>query len=179
MSKPSPRPDPTSPTAVPPAGARGAPSLARDNVALGTRSMPEQAPMAFLLPVPIFVVLFLVLGASGVPQVMAAVAASIAANILIFAGAHFVWTPLLRRSGLWRSGLLLGCALVAAGLAAAVARMKWSDYRGMGEVSLKAAIACLLFSWTLAALRGAQKGKTPDPALSSGATPVRPEPRLP
>ena len=147
----------------------------------GKSSMSTQTPKVFLLPVPMFVALFLVFGASGVPQLLAAVVAAIATNIFIFLGAHFVWTPLLKRAGFWWSSFLLGCAIVAVGLAAAVAHIKLGDPRGMGELSLKAAIAGLLFSWCLAAMRGAQDKKTPnqssEPTLSSGTSPAGQEPR--
>ena len=142
--------------------------------------MSTQTPKVFLLPVPMFVACYLVFGANGVPQLIAAVAAAIAANIFIFLGAHFVWTPLLKKAGLWWSSLLLGCAIVALGLAAAVAHIKLGDPRGMWDLLLKAAIVGLLFSWCLAALRGAQDKKKPS-LQSSEPTPasVTPSARQP
>jgi hypothetical protein len=121
--------------------------------------------------VPLIVALVLVREAGGAAQTMAAVIATIATTVLVPIAAGIVWTPLLRKPGFWWSSLVLGFAIAAVGLAAAAAGVELGGLRGMGRLSLSAAMMGLIFSWGLAAIRGAQHKK--QPLQSSDPTIIR------
>ena len=113
--------------------------------------------------VPLIVILLLLPEAGGIAQTTVTGIAAMATTGLVFVVAHFVWAPLLRKTGFWWSALLLGCAIVAGVLTAIVAGFKLGAPAGFAwKLSVKSATMVLLFSWVLAALRAAQESKSPD-----------------
>ena len=146
--------------------------------------MTTQEYRSVSFTVPIIVTMLLLQEASGVAQTTVTVIAAMAATGFVFIVAHFVWTPILRKTGLWWSTLLLGCAIVAGFLAAAVTGVKLGAPAGFAwKLSVNSAIMVLLFSWVLAALRAAQEPKSPDqPSESKPPSrlfrPGRPSPAL-
>lgn len=131
-------------------------------------------PRDFPLLIPVVVVLYLAQTNAGLSQALATSVAVIPTIAAVYLGAHFVWSLLLKRRGIWwPSGLLLG-ALVTVGFAAAVARVKFGDTSGYIELSMKAAMAALLFGWAVAALRQAQEKRLP----GTPAGPAAPASRL-
>jgi hypothetical protein len=131
--------------------------------------MGSQNSKNFAIAVPVVIALIVVQGASGVASTMAVVIEAIATTFFVYLAAGFIWAPLLKRIGFWWSSLFLGSAIVAMGLAAAIAGAKLGGLRGIWSVSLYAANTGLLLSWALAAVRGAQDKITPtqssDPTL--------------
>jgi hypothetical protein len=122
----------------------------------------------FTYGLPIIVVLTLFTTPSGVLQIIAAGVAAIAAVIFIHLAAGLLWTPLLDRTGIWTSALILGCAILAEFmLAAAATRLLGDGF--MLKLTSHAALAVLMFSWGLAAIRRAQDSATRSQAAMPGA----------
>jgi 4-amino-4-deoxy-L-arabinose transferase-like glycosyltransferase len=121
--------------------------------------MSAQQAKSFSFTFPFFIAVLLVWKANGVAQTIAAVVAAISTTIFVHLAARYVWAPLLKRRGFWKTTVLLGIALVVVSFGAAIARIKMGDPRELWEPFSLAAIAGLLFSWSLAAMRGAEDGK--------------------
>lgn len=97
----------------------------------------------------------------GVTQIVATVVAAIVTITLIPLGARFVWMPVLMKKGLWWATLLLACAILAwflATLVGSAARLL-DPNSFLWSLATRCAIAGLLYSWGLAAIRCAQEKK--------------------
>jgi hypothetical protein len=115
------------------------------------------------------IAILLVWKADGIAQTIAAVVAAISTTIFVYLAAHYVWDPLFKKRGFLQTTILLGVALALVGFTAALAHVRLGDRRGLWEPALLAAISGLLFSWALAAMRGAQEEKDACPIIGSGA----------
>jgi hypothetical protein len=133
--------------------------------------MTPKDPRNFSPAVPLIVGILLMKEAQGAAETTVAVFAVIATVAFVNPAANRVWAPLLRRAGFWRTSLLLGGALSAVGLGAAAISTRLGLSSGMRNILLQSAIAGLLYSWGLAALRAAQDGNEPksDAAKLPGA----------
>jgi hypothetical protein len=122
----------------------------------------------FTYVLPIIVVLALFATPSGGVQIVAAGVAAVVTVIFIHVAAGLVWTPLLDRTGIWTSALILGCAILAEFVLAAVAARLLGD-GFMLKLTSHAALSVLLFSWVLAAIRRAQDSGKRSQAVIPGA----------
>jgi hypothetical protein len=131
--------------------------------------MGTQNSKNFAIFAPLFITLIIVQGASGIAQTVAVVIEAFATTVFVHLAARFVWAPILKKTGFWWSSVFLGSAIVALGLAAAIAGTELGGLRGIWSLLPYVANAGLLFSWVLAAIRGAQDRKAPtqpsDPTL--------------
>ena len=123
--------------------------------------MLKQTPKDFSVAFPLPITFLVVQASSGVAQSIAAVIAAIATTGIVYIAAPVVWAPILRKVGFWWSSMLLGGAIVAVAFAAIIAGVKLGVPRRAWELPVSAALAGLLFSWALAAIRGAQDMKGP------------------
>jgi hypothetical protein len=121
-----------------------------------TRPMSSPDAKNFSAAIPVVVVLMTITPAGGVAPMVATAAAAVATIAAAYLAAQFVWSPLFVRAGFVRTSLLLVGALMALGLAAAVAGRYFRRDDWMGVLVLRSAILGLLLSWTLAAIWGAQ-----------------------
>jgi hypothetical protein len=136
---------------------------------MGKHVMGAQNSKNFAIFVPLFITLIIVRGASGIAQTVAVVFEAFATTVFVHLAARFLWAPLLKKTGFWWSNLFLGSAIVAIGLAAAIAGTELGGLRGIWSLSAYVANAGLLFSWALATIRGVEDKKAPsqssDPTL--------------
>ena len=120
--------------------------------------MPAKNSESFSAALPL-IVMFIMMQQShfGVGQLVIAAVAALATNSFIPVVADLVWMPLLRKLGFWWTSLLLGFAIVAACFAPTLAGVRPGDF--LGKVLLSASTTGALFSWVLAAMRGAEDTK--------------------
>jgi hypothetical protein len=90
--------------------------------------------------------------ANSVPQMVAILSALLATAVFVWFAARLAWTPLIKKSGLWPSSILLISAIIGVVLIG----VKIGGFGFAWMLTVKATICGLLFSWGFAAVRCAQ-----------------------
>jgi hypothetical protein len=94
-------------------------------------------------------------GEVGVAQVAASLVALAATAGFIYGAARLAWIPLLRKTGLWVSSVVLVAALVLAVVGLGAASLAVGAQGFARTLPTVAAVTGLLFSWGQAAIHGA------------------------
>lgn len=138
---------------------------------------PDSKSLSWTAPVMVFVLQF----PHGLAQTLATVGAATATTAFIYLAARFVWMPVFKKKGLRRAAVWLGIAIVAGLLATAIAgALKLGDPGGFAwHLAENCAVVGLLFSWGIAAIRGAERKTSPTLPESQRSASVlfRPSPR--
>src|SRR6187402_3386904 len=128
--------------------------------------MSAQHTKNFSFALPVLLVVLVGKIPHGFAQTSVTLAAAVVTMVSIPFGARLVWTPVFKKGGLLWATALLVCGIVTAFVATiAASAMKLGDPSGFSwSLAARCIIAALLFSWCLAAVRGAQE-KEPNHAL--------------
>ncbi len=119
--------------------------------------MRPQDHQTALFTYPIIVTVLLLQTARGAAQMIVAGIMVVATVFFVRLAAHYIWTPLFKKTGFWTTSLLLGGSIIAGGLAMVAAGATLGRPAGFALKLVSAATAAgLLCSWALAAMRCAQ-----------------------
>ena len=121
--------------------------------------MSAQPTKSFSFTLPVLLVVLVGKMPHGFAQTSLTLAAAFLTMVFIPFGARLVWTPVFEKGGLRWATVLLVCSLLTGFVATiAASATKLGDPSGFSwYLASRCVIAGLLFSWGLAAVRGAQE----------------------
>ncbi len=111
--------------------------------------------------------------ADGFVGIVGALVMAIFPTISVHLAARFVWAPVLKKTGLWWSVLVLGCAIAAMVVATGIIGAKLGGRGAMSNLWVATSVAVLFLGWALASIRGIQDESEKTSELAQDSTLIR------